>query len=63
MAFGTSSSAAALPLAMQAAKGGGCDAAVVDFFLPLGKSRSGRVDRGWLCVRFLQGPAVVTAPG
>ena len=36
MAFGTSSSAAALPLAMQAAKAGGCDEAVVDFFLPLG---------------------------
>lgn len=36
MAFGTSTNAAALPLAMQAAKEAGCDEATVDFFLPLG---------------------------
>ncbi|KAL4443245.1 hypothetical protein ABPG75_010982 [Micractinium tetrahymenae] len=36
MAFGTSSSAAALPLAMQAAKDMGCDEPTVNFFLPLG---------------------------
>ncbi|KAL4419638.1 hypothetical protein ABPG77_008579 [Micractinium sp. CCAP 211/92] len=36
MAFGTSSSAAALPLAMQAAKDLGCEEPTVHFFLPLG---------------------------
>ncbi|KAI7840620.1 hypothetical protein COHA_005642 [Chlorella ohadii] len=36
LAFGTGSSVAALPAAMQAAKEGGCDEATVDFFLPLG---------------------------
>lgn len=36
LAFGTSSSAAALPAAMQAAKDLGCDEATVSFFLPLG---------------------------
>lgn len=37
IAFGTSSSAAALPLAMAAAKErAGCEGATVDFFLPLG---------------------------
>ncbi|KAL4854233.1 Excitatory amino acid transporter [Chlorella vulgaris] len=36
MAFGTSTSAAALPLAMQCAKEAGCAEATVDFFLPLG---------------------------
>ncbi len=36
LAFGTSSSAAALPAAMQGATDAGCDPAVVSFFLPLG---------------------------
>ena len=35
MAFGTSSSAAALPLAMEAARAQGCEEATVNFFLPL----------------------------
>jgi Na+/H+-dicarboxylate symporter len=36
IAFGTSSTAAALPAAMEAARGLGCAPAVVDFVLPLG---------------------------
>ena len=36
LAFGTSSSAASLPLAMTGAQEAGCDPAVVSFFLPLG---------------------------
>ena len=36
LAFGTSSSAAALPLAMAGAKEAGCDPAIISFFLPLG---------------------------
>ena len=36
LAFGTSSSAASLPLAMTAARSAGCSDAVVNFFLPLG---------------------------
>lgn len=36
MAFGTSSSAAALPLAMQSARELGCEESTVNFFLPLG---------------------------
>jgi solute carrier family 1 (glial high affinity glutamate transporter), member 2 len=36
LAFGTSSSAASLPLAMQAARDLGCDDAVVSVFLPMG---------------------------
>lgn len=36
VAFGTSSTAAALPAAMEAARGLGCAPAVVDFVLPLG---------------------------
>jgi solute carrier family 1 (glial high affinity glutamate transporter), member 2 len=36
LAFGTSSSAAALPLAMAGAKEAGCDPAIIQFFLPLG---------------------------
>ncbi|KAL4531799.1 hypothetical protein Ndes2437A_g09104 [Nannochloris sp. 'desiccata'] len=36
LAFGTSSSAAALPLAMAGAKEAGCDPSIISFFLPLG---------------------------
>jgi len=38
LAFGTSCSAASLPLAMEGARNAGCDEAVVSFFLPLGIS-------------------------
>jgi Na+/H+-dicarboxylate symporter len=36
LAFGTSSSAAALPLAIAGAKEAGCDPSIISFFLPLG---------------------------
>jgi Na+/H+-dicarboxylate symporter len=36
LAFGTSSSAAALPLAMAGAREAGCDPSIISFFLPLG---------------------------
>ena len=36
LAFGTSSSAASLPLAMNGAREAGCDPSIVQFFLPLG---------------------------